>query len=113
MVLLKDAARLEDDLAKMDFTHVAATLLRWEGCGRTTDHPTYRGLRGCPGISDSTAVTPAVPRFSAVGLVPLLCAPGISLLLSRSEGMNCSSMRSQELKHCCQEPHADLDWTVE
>lgn len=27
--------RLENDLAKMDFTHVTATLLRWEGCGRT------------------------------------------------------------------------------
>lgn len=97
--------RFKIDLAKMDLTHVTATLLRWESCGKTTassqSTPT-RDLLGCPGISDSTAVTPAVPRFSAVGVVPLLGVPGVSLLLSRSEGMNCSSMGSQELKHCCQ-----------
>lgn len=74
--------------------------------------PLYSGGKGCPGISDSSAVTPAAPRFSAVGVVPLLSAPGVSLLLSRSEGMNFSSMSSQELNHCCQEPHADPSWIV-
>lgn len=103
--------RFKNDLAKMDFTRVTATLLRWE------DHsplPRARIQRsaGLCWISDSTPVPPAVPRFSAVGAVSLLGVPAVSLLLSISEGMNCSSMGSQELKHCCQEPRADLGWIV-
>lgn len=37
----------------------------------------HRGLLGCPGISDSTALTPAVPRSSAVGVVPFMGVAGI------------------------------------
>lgn len=67
-------------------------------------------LQGCPGRSDTTAITPEVPKFSAMGTVSSLGYPGVSLLLSMSEGLTCNVTGGQELKRCCQQPRAVPGW---
>lgn len=101
--------RFENDLAKRDFTHVTTTLLRWK-----EDHNLLQGTQ----TGSCWAILGFLTALHSHLQCQILCCgsgafAGCSwcLLLSRGEGMNCSSMSSQELKLCCQEPHADLGWT--
>lgn len=75
------------------------TILRWEGYRRS----------GGSAVLLTAEFSPAVPKLSATGTVPSLGNPGVFLLLSMSEGLNCSFVGGREQKHCCQQPPGGLD----